>query len=43
MNTDITQVEPNIHGGIKYQLDAERIFANEPMDARNKTVRICRV
>ena len=34
---DITQVEPNIHGGVKYMrniLDAN--FANEPMDPLNK-------
>ena len=38
MNTgDITQVEPNIHGGIKYvSLMRDEFFANEPMDARNK-------
>jgi membrane-bound lytic murein transglycosylase MltF len=38
MNTgDITQVEPNIHAGIKYiSLMRDEFFANEPMDARNK-------
>ena len=34
---DITKVEPNIHGGIKYiSLMRDEFFANEPMDARNK-------
>jgi membrane-bound lytic murein transglycosylase MltF len=38
MNTgDITKIEPNIHGGIKYiSLMRNEFFANEPMDARNK-------
>jgi len=38
MNTgDITKVEPNIHGGIKYiSLMRDEFFGNEPMDARNK-------
>ncbi|HXX74130.1 MAG TPA: transporter substrate-binding domain-containing protein [Nitrospiraceae bacterium] len=38
MNTgDITQVEPNIHAGVKYiSLMRDEFFANEPMDARNK-------
>jgi membrane-bound lytic murein transglycosylase MltF len=40
MNTgDITQVEPNIHAGIKYiSLMRDKFFANQPMDARNKTL-----
>lgn len=40
MNTgDITKVEPNIHGGIKYiSLMRNEFFGNEPMDARNKTL-----
>jgi membrane-bound lytic murein transglycosylase MltF len=34
---DITQVEPNIHGGIKYiSLMRDEFFGNEPMDGRNK-------
>jgi membrane-bound lytic murein transglycosylase MltF len=34
---DITQVESNIHAGIKYiSLMRDEFFANEPMDARNK-------
>jgi len=38
MNTgDITQVEPNIHAGIKYiRLLRDQFFENQPMDARNK-------
>jgi len=38
MNTgDITQVEPNIHAGIKYiSFMRDRYFANQPMDPRNK-------
>lgn len=38
MNTgDISKVEPNIHGGIKYiSLMRNDFFGNEPMDARNK-------
>ena len=38
MNTgDITKVEPNIHGGIKYiSLMRDEFFGSEPMDARNK-------
>jgi membrane-bound lytic murein transglycosylase MltF len=36
---DITQVEPNIHAGIKYvSLMRNEFFANEPMDQRNKTL-----
>ncbi|MDF0645953.1 MAG: transporter substrate-binding domain-containing protein [Nitrospira sp.] len=34
---DITQLEPNIHAGIKYvRLIRDQFFENEPMDARNK-------
>ena len=34
---DITQVEPNIHAGVKYiSLMRDQFFANQPMDARNK-------
>lgn len=34
---DITQLEPNIHAGIKYiRLLRDQFFENEPMDARNK-------
>ncbi len=34
---DITQLEPNIHAGIKYiRLLRDRFFENQPMDARNK-------
>jgi len=38
MNTgDISQVEPNIHAGVKYiSLMRNEFFGNEPMDARNK-------
>ncbi len=38
MNTgDITQLEPNIHAGIKYiRLLQDQFFGHEPMDARNK-------
>ena len=38
MNTgDITQLEPNIHAGIKYiRLLRDQFFGNQPMDARNK-------
>jgi len=38
MNTgDITQVEPNIHAGVKYiTLMRDKFFGNQPMDARNK-------
>jgi membrane-bound lytic murein transglycosylase MltF len=40
MNTgDITQVESNIHAGIKYvSMMRNEFFANQPMDARNKTL-----
>jgi membrane-bound lytic murein transglycosylase MltF len=40
MNTgDISQVEPNIHAGVKYiSLMRDEFFGNEPMDARNKTL-----
>ncbi|BFU96286.1 MAG: Lytic transglycosylase [Nitrospira sp.] len=34
---DITQLEPNIHAGIKYvRIIRDQFFENEPMDARNK-------
>lgn len=34
---DITQVEPNIHAGVKYiSLMRDKFFGNQPMDARNK-------
>jgi membrane-bound lytic murein transglycosylase MltF len=38
MNTgDITKVEPNIQGGIKYiSMMRDEFFGSEPMDARNK-------
>ena len=36
---DITQVESNIHAGIKYvSLMRNQFFADQPMDARNKTL-----
>ncbi|MDN5940851.1 MAG: transporter substrate-binding domain-containing protein [Nitrospira sp.] len=36
---DITQVESNIHAGVKYvSLMRNEFFGNEPMDARNKTL-----
>jgi membrane-bound lytic murein transglycosylase MltF len=36
---DIMQVDSNIHAGIKYvSLMRNEFFANEPMDARNKTL-----
>ena len=36
---DIMQVEPNIHAGIKYvSLMRNEFFADQPMDARNKTL-----
>jgi membrane-bound lytic murein transglycosylase MltF len=36
---DITQVEPNIHAGIKYvSLMRKEFFGSQPMDARNKTL-----
>jgi membrane-bound lytic murein transglycosylase MltF len=34
---DVTQLEPNIHAGIKYmRFVRDQFFENEPMDARNK-------
>jgi membrane-bound lytic murein transglycosylase MltF len=34
---DVTQLEPNIHAGIKYmRLLRDQYFENEPMDTRNK-------
>jgi membrane-bound lytic murein transglycosylase MltF len=38
MNTgDVTQLEPNIHAGIKYvRLVRDQFFESEPMDTRNK-------
>jgi membrane-bound lytic murein transglycosylase MltF len=34
---DVTQLEPNIHAGIKYmRFLRDEYFENEPMDARNK-------
>jgi membrane-bound lytic murein transglycosylase MltF len=34
---DITQIEPNIHGGVKYMRQLiDREFKNEPMDPLNK-------
>jgi membrane-bound lytic murein transglycosylase MltF len=38
MNTgDVTQLEPNIHAGIKYvRLLRDQFFESEPMDTRNK-------
>jgi membrane-bound lytic murein transglycosylase MltF len=38
MNTgDITQLEPNIHAGVKYiSLMRDKFFGSQPMDARNK-------
>jgi membrane-bound lytic murein transglycosylase MltF len=34
---DISQLEPNIHAGIKYiRLLRDQFFENQPMDARNK-------
>ena len=40
MNTgDITQVEPNIHAGVKYiSFLRDQFFADQPMDAHNKTL-----
>jgi len=40
MNTgDITQVEANIHAGVKYiSFLRDEFFANQPMDSRNKTL-----
>jgi len=40
MNTgDITLVEANIHAGVKYiSFLRNEFFANQPMDARNKTL-----
>jgi len=40
MNTgDVSQVEPNIHAGVKYiSMMRDEFFGNEPMDARNKTL-----
>jgi membrane-bound lytic murein transglycosylase MltF len=40
MNTgDISQIEPNIHAGVKYiSMMRDEFFGNEPMDARNKTL-----
>ncbi len=40
MNTgDISQVEPNIHAGVKYiSMMRDEFFGNEPMDTRNKTL-----
>ncbi|HSB45166.1 MAG TPA: transporter substrate-binding domain-containing protein [Nitrospira sp.] len=36
---DITQVEPNIHAGVKYiSLMRNQFFADQPMDMRNKTL-----
>ena len=36
---DVTQLEPNIHAGIKYmRFLRDQYFENEPMDARNKTL-----
>jgi membrane-bound lytic murein transglycosylase MltF len=36
---DITQVESNIHAGVKYvSFLRDEFFANQPMDARNKTL-----
>jgi membrane-bound lytic murein transglycosylase MltF len=36
---DIHQVEPNVHAGVKYiRFMIDRYFANEPMDALNKTL-----
>ncbi|MBU6483148.1 MAG: transporter substrate-binding domain-containing protein, partial [Nitrospirae bacterium] len=36
---DITQVDSNIHAGIKYiSLMRNQFFANQPMDARNKSL-----
>ena len=38
MNTgDITQVEPNIHAGVRYiSMMRDQFFSNQPMDARNR-------
>jgi membrane-bound lytic murein transglycosylase MltF len=40
MNTgDISQIEPNIHAGVKYiSMMRDEFFGNEPMDDRNKTL-----
>ena len=40
MNTgDVSQVEPNIHAGVKYiSMMRDEFFGNEPMDSRNKTL-----
>ncbi|HEY1290061.1 MAG TPA: transglycosylase SLT domain-containing protein [Burkholderiales bacterium] len=36
---DITQLEPNIHAGVKYmRFMRDQFFADEPMDALNKTL-----
>jgi len=36
---DITQVEPNIHAGVKYiSFLRDEFFANQPMDDRNRTL-----
>ena len=36
---DITQVEPNIHAGVKYiSLMRNQFFADQPVGARNKTL-----
>ncbi len=40
MNTgDVSQLEPNIHAGVKYiSMMRNEFFGSEPMDARNKTL-----
>ncbi len=36
---DITQIDPNIHAGVKYmRFMMDEYFANEPMDPLNKTL-----
>jgi membrane-bound lytic murein transglycosylase MltF len=36
---DITQLEPNIHGGVKYMRQMEdTYFANQPIDSLNKAL-----